>query len=416
MQQPVEPLGCRMTPQENEIHTGEESWWQDPYGNLAAVREHYRTGVTSEGLKAILRWEDAEDLLKGDRFENEGLEFIERRGFRPGDALYEWRRYSIGALNGEDHRRIRSLVSRALTHRSVDGMRPRIREHARNLLRGSHAAGEIEARASFAQRLPFLTITDFLGIELEEALTVAEKMGQGSADAFGPRVTQEIRDNANGAFAAMMEFVGELYENRRSEPREDLLTDLIQAEEGGDRLSHEELIVLFTNIFGGAIETTASVITSGLFELACHPKQAALLRSDPERWKHGATEEILRHRPGFYAAGKRATCAHEAYGLAFEEGESISILIGGPNRDPARWEDPDRFDITRDPRNWSLSFSMGEHFCLGQALARAEIQEAMQVFVTECDVIELVEQPRWMPYVMVNRLESLSLRYRPASA
>ena len=399
----------------NEIPTEEASWWQDPYPSLASVRDHHRTGVTSEGLKAILRWEDAEDLLKGDRFENEGLEFIERRGFRPGDPLYEWRRHSIGALNGEDHRRIRSLVSRALTHRSVDGMRPRIREHARNLLEGSRASGEIEARSLFAQRLPFLTITDFLGIRLEEAMAVAEKMGQGSADAFGPRVTQEIRDNANAAFGAMMEFVGNLYEDRRSHPREDLLTNLIEAEEGGDRLSHDELIVLFTNIFGGAIETTASVITSGLFELARHPEQAALLRSDPERWKHGATEEIVRHRPGFYAAGKKATRAHEAYGLEFAEGESITILLGGPNRDPARWEDPDRFDITRDPRNWSLSFSMGEHFCLGQALARAEIQEAMQVFVTECDEIELCEEPRWMPHVMVNRLESLSLRYRPAA-
>jgi len=401
-----------MQKEANTIFTGEDSWWQDPYPNLAAVRDEHRTGVTSEGLKAILRWNDAEDILKSDRFENEGLEFIERRGFCEGDPLYEWRRHSIGALNGENHRRIRSLVSRALTHRSVDGMRPKIREHARNLLQGSHTHGVIEVRSAFAQRLPFLTITDFLGIQLDEAIAVAEIMGKGSADAFGPKVTQEIRDNANAAFAAMMTFVGELYEARRSEPQEDLLTDLVQAEEAGDRLSHEELIVLFTNIFGGAIETTASVISSGLYELARHPDQADLLRSDPDRWKQSAAEEVLRHRPGFYAAGKRATRAHRAYGLEFTEGEPISILIGGPNRDPERWEEPDRFDITRDPRNWSLSFSMGEHFCLGQALARAEIQEAMQIFVTECEEIELSEEPRWMPHVMVNRLESLPLQYR----
>jgi len=397
----------------NTIPTDDASWWQNPYPALSEIRDQHRTGVTAEGLKAILRWEDAEDLLKSDRFENEGLEYIERRGFAPGDALYEWRRHSIGALNGDDHKRIRALVSRALTHRSVDGLRERVREHATNLLRASHAEGEIEARTAFAQRLPFLTITDFLGIRLEEAMTVAEKMGKGSADAFGPRVTQQIRDDANAMFGTIMEFVAELYEQRRSEPRDDLLTALIGAEEGGDRLSHDELIVLFTNIFGGAIETTASVIASGLFELARHPEQAALLRSDPERYKKSAAEEIIRHRPGFYAAGKKSTRDHEAYGLDFKAGEPISILIGGPNRDPVRWEDPDRFDITRDARIWSLTFSMGDHFCLGQALARAEVQEAISVFVTECDEIELTEEPRWLPHVMVNRLETVPLKYTP---
>ena len=400
----------------NAILTADDAWWQDPYTNLSRVRDEYRTGVTAEGLKAILRWDDAEDLLKSDRFENEGLEYIERRGFSPGDALYEWRRHSIGALNGKDHDRIRALVSRALTHRSVDGLRERVREHATHLLKASHAEGEIEARAAFARRLPFLTITDFLGIQLEEAMTVAQKMGKGSADAFGPRVTQEIRDDANAMFSTIMEFVGELYESRRSEPRDDILTALISAEEGGDRLSHDELIVLFTNIFSGAIETTASVIASGIYELARHPEQAALLRRDPERFKKSAAEEVIRHRPGFYAAGKKAKHSHSAYGLDFKEGEPISILIGGPNRDPSRWDDPNRFDITRDARIWSLTFSMGEHFCLGQALARAEIQEAMAALVEHCDEIELTEEPSWLPHVMVNRLESVPLRYSARSA
>lgn len=391
----------------------DEVFWQDPYATLSRIRDEHRTGVTDGGTKAILRWEDAEDLLKSDRFENEGLEYIERRGFVPGDALYEWRRHSIGALNGTDHARIRSLVSRALTHRSVDGLRPRIREHAERLLCAGDDDGRIEARTQFSTRLPFLTITDFLGIRIEEAMQVAQKLGAGSADAFGPRVTKEIRDNANSMFAAIMEFVATLYEDRRKNPRDDLLTALISAEESGDRLSHDELIVLFTNIFGGAIETTASVIASGLYELARHPEQAELLRSDAERWKKGAAEETIRMRPGFYAVGKRAVHEHSAYGLDFEQGEPISILIGGPNRDASRWDEPDRFDITRDPRIWSMTFSMGEHFCLGQALARCEVQEAMAAFVTHCGDIELEGEPRWLPFVMVNRFEELPIRYRP---
>lgn len=397
------------------IPLDDASWWQDPYPTLARIREHHRTGVTDAGDKAILRWDDAEDLLKSGVFVNEGLEAIERRGFKPGDPLYEWRRHSVGALNGHDHSRIRSLVSRALTHRSVDGMRERIRTHAHALLRAGDASGEIEARTAFATRLPFLTITDFLGIDLAEAMTVAEKLGKASADAFGPRVTARIRENANAAFAATMEFVGELYAQRRVSPRDDLLSHLIDAEEQGEKLSHDELIVLFTNIFAGAIETTGSLIASAVYELARHPEEAARLRSNPDRFKKSAAEEVIRYRPGFYQTVKKATRRVSAYGIEFEEGEIVCIPIGGPNRDPRRWADPDRFDITRDARLWSLTFSMGEHFCLGQALARAEIQEAMVALVEHADEIELAGEPAWLPHVMVNRLEAVPIRYTPRS-
>lgn len=393
-------------------------FWQNPYPVLAELRDQHRTAVTDAGIKAVLRWDDAEALLKSDRFLNQGLEYLEERGFNPGDPLYEWRRHSIGALNGPDHTRIRSLVSRALTHRTVDGLRPMIRTHAENLL-AEHlpkngGQGSLEARRDFATRLPFLTITDFLGIRIEESMTVAQKMGQGSADAFGPKVTPEIRDAANASFRAMMEFVGQLYEDRRSRPRDDLLTALIAAEEGGERLSHDELIVLFTNIFGGAIETTASLIASSLYEMARHPDQAAQLRADPDRWKKGFAEETIRMRPGFYAVGKKAAAAHSAFGLDFEEAEPVTMLIGGPNRDPRRFPEPDRFDMTRDPKIWSLSFSMGAHFCLGQALARCEIQEAAATFARHCGEIELAEEPRWLEQVMVNRFERLPLRFTDA--
>jgi cytochrome P450 len=394
------------------IPLSDPDWWQNPYPLLAELREQHRTAVTDEGTKAILRFADCEALLKSGDFENEGLEFIARRGFAPGDALWEWRKSSIGALNGAPHDRIRSLVSRALTHRSVDALRPRIRAHANALIDSGAEPGRLEALGDFARRLPFLTITDFLGIELAESIEVAQRMAAGAVDAFGPNVTPEIRAQANETFGAMMEFVGTLYEDRRKHPRDDLLTNLIEVEEAGDRLSHHELVVLFSNIFGGAIETTASVIASGVLELARHPEAAELLRSDSERWKRGAAEEVLRMRPGFYAVGKKAVHALEACGLSFEAGEPITIPIGAPNRDPRRWDEPDRFDITRDPKQWSLTFSMGAHFCLGQALARCELQEALAVVAERCRGLELACEPRWLPHVMVNRLERLDVRFR----
>ena len=393
------------------IPLDDDDYWADPYPIIAGLRDRHRTAVTPEGTNAILRWSDAEEIKKRPEFENEGLEYIEKRGFKPGDPLYEWRRHSIGALNGADHRRIRSLASRALTPRSVEKVRPVTREHVRSLLERHADTGKFDVRKEITA-IPFMSVVSFLDIEMDEAATIGQQMAGAGAEAFGPNVTQEIRDRANATFAALMEFVGGLVESRRSKPRDDLLTRLIAAEEDGHRLSHDELIVLFTNIFGGAIETTSSMMTSTFLEFARRPDQLELLRQDPEGLKRSAVEEVLRYRPAFYASGNKANADAEAAGLHFEAGEPLSIVIGGPNRDPTRFSDPDRFDITRDPTIWSFTFSMGPHFCLGQALARAELQETATAIARHTRDLELTAEPQWLPRVMVNHVDRCPIRYR----
>ncbi len=128
--------------------------------------------------------------------------------------------------------------------------------------------------------------------------------------------------------------------------------------------------------------------------------------------KRGAVEEVLRYRPAFYPSGNKANASAEAAGLHFEAGEPLSIIIGGPNRDPSRYSDPDRFDITRDPTIWSFTFSMGPHFCLGQALARAELQETAAVIARHTRDLELAAEPHWLPRVMVNHVDQCPIRYR----
>ena len=393
------------------IPLDDDAYWADPYPIIAELRDRHRTAVTPEGLKAILCWPDAEEIKKRPDFENEGLEFIEKRGFKPGDPLYEWRRYSLGALNGVDHRRIRSLASRALTPKSVEKVRPVTSEHVRSLLQQHAETGEFDVCKEISA-IPFMSVISFLDIEVDEAATIRQQMAGAGVEAFGPNVTQEIRDRSNATFAALMEFVGGLVESRRMRPRDDLLTRLIAAEEAGDRLSHDELIVLFTNIFGGAIETTTSMMTSTFLELARHPGQLDMLRRDPDGLKRGAVEEVLRYRPAFFASGNRAACDAQAAGLQFEAGEPLSIIIGGPNRDPSRYSDPDRFDITRDPTIWSFTFSMGQHFCLGQALARAELQETAAAIARHTRDLELTAEPQWQPKVMVNLVDRCPIRYR----
>lgn len=392
------------------IPLGDDSYWADPYPILAEARDRHRTAVTPTGMKVILRWNDADEMKRRPEFVNEGLEYIEERGFKPGDPLYEWRRWSVGARNGEDHQRLRSLVNRAMSPKSVERVRPIVRTQMRDLLE-RHADEGFDVREQI-RYIPYLSIVSFLEISPEEAAEIGREMAGGAGDAFGPNVTQEMRDRANATFAKLMEFVGDLVEARRSHPRDDLLTRLINAEEDGHRLSHDELIVLFTNIFGGAVETTTSLMTSTFLELARHPDQLELLRQDPEGRKRGAVEEVLRFRPGFYATGTKAAVATEHAGLSFSEGEPVTIVIGGPNRDPARYDDPDRFDIRRDPARFSFSFSMGPHFCLGQALARAELQETAAAIARHTRDLELTAEPNWLARVMVNNVDRCPIRYR----
>ncbi|HEY3671881.1 MAG TPA: cytochrome P450 [Acidimicrobiia bacterium] len=387
-----------------------DEYWADPYPILNALRDRHRTAVTPTGQKVVLRWDDAEEVKKRPEFVNDGLEFIEERGFKPGDAMYEWRRLSISTLNGAEHQRLRSLVNRALTPKSVGRVRPVLRRHAIEVLEQHAGTGELDARVAF-RHVPFLSMVFFLGVDDEEAEIIWPVLAGGNGNAFGPEVTQEIRDQTNERFAAVLDFGAMLVENRRREPRDDLLSHLIEVEEDGDRMTYDELVVLFTNIFGGAVETTSSMMTSTVLELARNPDQAELLRERPEELKRGAAEEILRHRPAFYAIGQHAAVPTELAGVQFDAEEPLSIIVGGPNRDPSRWEDPDRFDITRDPNMWPFTFSMGPHFCLGQALARAELQEFAVAIATHCHDLELTAEPAWQPRVMVNTVDQLPIRY-----
>ena len=392
-------------------------YWQDPYPVLRALREQHRVAQNEEGHVVPLHWQDAAWAVKGTDFIAEGIEVLERRGFKPGDPLHTWRSHAIGVKEGDDHRRVRSQATSALSKRNMDGLRPLIRKHAHALLDRAlgTGAGELDVHRDYASPLPRLVMMDFLGITGDELSSSFASMSRVNiVDCFGPRVTPELRAAANDAIQKSMDHVARLYEKRRQEPRDDLLTHLVQAKDEGGELSHGELITLFSTIFGSGASTT-SVLASGILELARHPEQAALFRSDPERWKRGACEETLRYRPAIIYVGQKSAVAQEAFGLAFEKDEPIAVALGPANRDPARWEDPERFDLRRDPAVMSLTFGMGAHFCLGHAMARATLEEALACFVERCDELSLANEPRWIPFVMENKLDRLLVRFEAGS-
>jgi len=390
----------------------EADYWQDPYPQLGAIRAEHRVAYTDQGHLAVLRWGDAVSTLKDTQFIAEGIEVLERKGFSPGDAMHTWRKNAIGVMEGADHRRVRSLAASALSKRRMDGLRPLIRRHAHALLDAQVGKGTLEGRLDYAMPLPRRVMMDFLGLDADELGGSHKPMaGVNIVDCFGPNVTAELRRDANEAIQKSMDHVATLYDKRRTEPRDDLLTHLVEARDEHGVLSEGELLTLFSTIFGSGA-STASIIASGLLELARHPEQAALLRDDPERWKKGACEETLRYRPAITAVGQKAATATEAFGgVSFEAGQPISVILGSANRDVDYWEDPERFDVRRDPKKTSMTFGIGAHVCLGHAMARATVEEALAVFVERCDELSLLEEARWIPFVMENKLEGLRIGF-----
>lgn len=387
------------------------AFWRDPYPLLNALREAAPTARTDGGVTAILRHADCDALLRGDGFVNEGVSLLERRGFRSGDALLEWRRLTLGALNGPAHRRIRALVGRAITHQSVDYLRPLVRATTEALLAPQLARGEVDVVADLARQLPLAAISDYLGIAAEDRDRVADTVVAGSSRAFGVDVDAAVRDDVNARFAALMDFIRGLIAARRLQPRSDLLSRLLAAEEGGERLSGEEVAVLFLNLFAGAIESTASAMASGMWLFARHPQQAERVRADPALLAP-AVEEVLRLLPpNLLLANRIAARELEFCGQRFAAGESVVIPLAAPNRDPRVFAAPDEFDVARAPRR-HVTFSTGEHFCLGQALARCLLQEFFGVMLARCTRLAVpAGPPRWRPFAAVNLMESLPLTF-----
>lgn len=395
---------------EPRIPVSSESYWQDPYSVLSEFQAHFRCAWTDKGELAILQWQDAYEALRGEDFVNEGIEMLEERGFQPGDPLHTWRSSALGIMHGEHHLRVRRLVSRAMSRQSIEPLRPMIREHANALLDGLPVDEPVDLKAAFTARIPRIVMVTYLGIDEEELEATEQPLaGANIADCFGPRVTEAMRNKANTAIDLVMQRVEALYRAREADPRDDLLTRLLEAEENNQGLTMPELITLFSTIFASGA-TTGNALTAAILELVRHEDQAELLRGDPEVFKRGATEESLRLHPGFSQLPQKATRSQEAFGHTFEKGDKIIVPFGAANRDPGRWADPQRFDITRDPGVSSLTFGIGPHFCLGQAMARITMEECLSVVFSRYPKLELLEQPRWVPFVMEPRVESLMLK------
>ncbi|MFE7980411.1 cytochrome P450 [Streptomyces shenzhenensis] len=309
-----------------------------------------------------------------------------------------------------DHTRLRKLISREFTVRRVDNLHPRIQELTDDLLDAMLPAGRADLVEALARPLPIAVLCELLGVPNADR----DEFHSWAKGILAPQNPTETRT----AVKALMSYLDDLIEDkRRGEPTGDLLSGLVRTSiENGDRLSSEEVRSTAFLLMIAGHETTANLISNGTRALLTHRDQLDLLRSDMDLLD-GAVEEMLRYDGSLESTTKRFTSVPVQIGdTVIPPGETVLVSLASADRDPANFDDPDRFDIRRSTPVGAghLAFGHGIHYCLGASLARAEGRIAFRALLERCPDLELdPEAPpfEWMPGVLVRGVQQLPVRW-----
>lgn len=309
-------------------------------------------------------------------------------------------------MDPPDHTRIRRLVGRAFTPRRIERLRGPIRRTADRILDALGSHGTTDLIASYAAPLPITVICDLLGIPDEHRLDfrVWTDTLVTPDPAAGPAAAKE-------AVVAMLGFFTRLLADKRREPADDLLSDLIAVRDEGDRLSEDELMSLAFLILFAGYENTVQLIGNAVLALCQHPGQLDALREDPARLPE-AVEEFLRYEGPALLAIRRFPIEDVTIGgVTVPAGETVWVSPSAANRDPDRFPDPDRMDLARDASG-HLALGHGIHYCLGAPLARAETEIALAALLERFPDLALAEPtPRWRNSLRARGLLALQVSY-----
>jgi len=385
------------------------AFWQDPYPAIEEARRRHRVARSHSGELIILSAADAEEASARADLVPLGVDALDRLGVKDG-PFRRWRALSLNAQDGDNHTRLRSLVMAAFTPRQVERVRETLTRSTESLIAALGDA-PVEVHSAIGREVPLSSICVFLGIPVEDRYRI-EKFMVGTEEGFSYPMTQEKQDRANGGIVAMYDYTTELVERRRAEPGDDLVSALIAVEEAGERLSHDELMAMVVNLIGGATGSSDAGIANLVHLLATERGVHEELHNNPALVE-AFVEEALRFRPPFRSTRRKAVNDLELAGEHLAAGETVYISRQAANRDPDRFVDPNRFDVHR-PRKRHLSFGFGAHYCLGQALARVNLNVAAAVITRRWEAIELLDEPRRVPFEPAERFESLRVQPRLA--
>jgi len=384
---------------------------RDPYPHYERLRNTDPMHVNAHGAFVASRHAEVSLVLRDKRF---GKDYVERTIRRYGPKIMDepmFRSMSHWMLQQDppDHTRLRGLVVKAFTARRIEDMRPRIQEVVDQTIDAVFEKGHMDLIEDFAFRLPVTIICDMLGIPEEHREVFYNGSRNGGRILDPVPLTPEEITQANMVDAMTKMYFEPLFEMRRRNPGNDLITQLIQAEEAGDKLTNEEMTANIILLFGAGHETTVNLIGNGLLALFRNPDQLALLKANPSLMTN-AIEEFLRYDSSVQMTGRVALeDVEDIGGKRIPKGEGVLCLLGSANRDPAVYPArPDRLDITR-PNVRPLSFGGGIHFCLGAQLARIEAETAISTLLRRLPELKLddAEDPEWRPTFVLRGLKQL---------
>jgi cytochrome P450 len=387
----------------------------NPYPTYHELRATAPVWRSPFGRSFLTRYEDCAVLMRDRRVGKDYTEpaaLIRRFGPTAMDepAVLELSRMML-MRDPPDHTRLRGLVTKVFTARRIEDMRPRIQALTDTLLDKAMDGGAMDAIRDLAFPLPVLVICDLLGIPEADRARFVSSTASGAALLNPVPPTREELDRANESTETSAAYFEPLFELRRREPRDDLLTLLVRAEEAGDRLTTEELRANVTLLFAAGHETTVNLIGNGIFSLLREPAQWRSLRDDPALIPN-AIEEILRFESPVQSVARTVAEPIEFGGVAFDKGELIVALLGAANRDPAMFPDPDRLDVKRE-RLKPLSFGGGIHFCIGAQLARIEAEVVFSTLLRRMPELTLAapETPCWRQSFTLRGLTTLPVTW-----
>jgi cytochrome P450 len=386
----------------------------DPYSRYATLRTVSPVHRSGFGFWVLTRHDDCQHLL---RHPNVGKDFS---GAVSALGLSEEHQAEQAAFRNDhtnmlfadppDHTRLRGLASRAFTPRTVEGLRPHIVALVDQLVDG-FGDGEVDVMDALAFPLPVTVIGEMLGVPAEDRAQF-RPLVRASTALLELTITPEALKEATAASAALERYFTELVASRRARPQDDLMTKLIYADDEGDRLSEIELVSTSILLFAAGFETTTHLIGNGLLALLQHPGELTRLRAD-RTLVRTAVDEMLRYDSPVQINARTAYADIDIAGHQIGEGSTVLALLGAANRDPARFTDPERFDVGRS-EGPPLSFGSGIHYCLGAALARMEGQIVLDRLLDRFGTWELVGgEPQRRDSLTLRGLVDLRVRFTP---
>jgi len=381
------------------------------HARLAAARAAEPGWLAHSPLAYIVLDADSGDFfLRSRQARFPGQEIAEIFGVTSG-PLAEHVGKNILNATGEQHRRLRNLVAPAFTPRNADRWRPAMRGFLEELWDAlgpdARAAKRTEFVSAFARLYPSRALATVLGVPLDDAPKL-HRWSNLVQRQFDIQALATMLPEIEQAVAESTEYVAALLDARRQDPRDDLISQLLAAEEHGDRLTPDELTELVLNVIAGGIDTTQSQLAHAVRIFAAHPDQWQLLAGDPDAYAPRAVTEVLRFEPVAPFTARIVLSDLEYRGVTFPAGTIVAVCAERANRDQPGGEG---FDITAERDGRLFTFSAGAHYCLGANFARAELEEALKFLAPRMPALALDGEPVLGGVEGIYNVESLPVRW-----